>query len=209
MDATSDGGFVISGAKNHLAMFGTPKDEMWLIKTDNYGNVEWSETYGGDEADRAYHVSQTSDGGFILSGMTSSKGAGSWDGYIIKVSAFENQRPNKPTCKYDSASDELVVSATDPDGDQIRYSVDWENDGIIDQWTEFFDSGVEVRIDCEERTGTAGVMAEDEHGGQSDGISVKSISKPYINTPFLQFLENLLQNYQHLFPLLRQLLRLT
>ncbi|MCK4347681.1 MAG: hypothetical protein KAW47_03605, partial [Thermoplasmatales archaeon] len=82
--------------------------------------------------------------------------------------------------------------------------VDWENDGIIDQWTELLDSGVEVRIDCEERTGPFGVMAEDEHGGQSDCISVKSKNKSYINTPFLRFLEN----HPHMFSVLRYLMKL-
>jgi len=203
MDTTSDGGFVFAAAKNHNG-FMAPKDSMWLVKTDGNGNVEWSQTYGGDKTDRAYGVQQTSDDGYIMSGATASYGAGEWDGCIIKYPAFENQRPNNPTCKYDRNTDELVVSATDSDGDQIRYSVDWENDGIIDQWTELLDSGVEVRIDCEEKTGPFEVMAEDEHGGQSDCISVKSKNKPYINAPFIRFLEQ----HPNLFPNLRQLLEL-
>jgi len=203
MDTTSDGGFVFAAAKNHNGFF-KPKDEMWLVKTDENGNVEWSQIYGGDKTDRAYGVQQTSDDGYIMAGATASYGAGDWDGIIIKYPSFENKRPSKPTCNYDRNTDELVISTTDPDGDQLRYSVDWENDGIIDQWTELLDSGVEVRIDCEEKTGPFGVMAEDEHGGQSDYVSVKSKNKPYISTPFLQFLEQ----HPNLFPNLRQLMEL-
>ncbi|MEA3458468.1 MAG: PKD domain-containing protein, partial [Candidatus Thermoplasmatota archaeon] len=116
----------------------------------------------------------------------------------------DNNPPNRPACSYDRSSDQLRVSATDPDGDQIKYGVDWDNDGTVDQWTGLVPSGTQQSISCGGRTGTAAVVAEDEHGAQSDWVSIKSKNKPYINTPFLQFLEN----HQHMFPLLRQLLEL-
>jgi len=199
---TNDGGYVIAIVKN-LAYFGGTRDDIWLVKITEDGYTEWSYLIEEDDKQIPSYVQQTIDGGFIVSGLTDNMGKPSSDGILYKLSSIENQRPNKPTCKYDRKTDELVVSATDLDGDQIRYSVDWENDGIIDHWTELLDSGVEVRIDCEEKTGPFGVMAEDEHGGQSDSISVKS-KDLQINTPFLQFLEQ----HQHMFPLLRQLLEL-
>lgn len=43
---------------------------LWLFKTDTLGNIIWSKTYGGTSSlgDRGYHVSQTTDGGYIVTG---------------------------------------------------------------------------------------------------------------------------------------------
>ncbi|MCJ7571238.1 MAG: hypothetical protein MUO82_05110 [Candidatus Thermoplasmatota archaeon] len=104
--------------------------------------------------------------------------------FCFQTYGIENQPPNDPVCSYDRFSDELVVTATDPDGDQIRYGVDWNNDLTIDQWTSLVPSGTEQRIDCGSRTGTVGVLVEDEYGAQSDLVSVKSKTKSIENLIF-------------------------
>ncbi len=101
-----------------------------------------------------------------------------------------NNQPNTPVCSYDIINDELVVTATDPDGDQIKYGVDWNNDLTIDQWTSMVPSGTEQRINCGGKKGTVGVLAEDQHGAQSDLVSVTSKPKQDINKPFHVFFEN-------------------
>jgi len=121
----------------------------------------------------------------------------------VTVDNDGNQPPNEPTCRYDKNNDEIVISTVDPDGDQVRYGVSWNNDGNIDQWTDLVPSGTEKRINCDGRKGTAGVIAEDEHGAQSDWVSVKSKNKPSINTLFFQFLQVIMQR----FPLLAKLLQ--
>jgi len=109
-----------------------------------------------------------------------------------------NTPPDPPTCRYDKTSDELVVSATDPDGDKVRYGVSWKNNQNVDKWSELYDSGEEVRIDCEDRKGTVGVIAEDVYGAQSDWVLQKSKIKT-INI-FLLFIERLIEH----FPILKQ-----
>lgn len=47
--------------------------------------IQWAQTYGGGNDDVAYDIKQTFDGGFIVCGMTESKGAGGKDAYIIKL----------------------------------------------------------------------------------------------------------------------------
>jgi outer membrane protein assembly factor BamB len=113
-----------------------------------------------------------------------------------------NNPPAKPTCSYNRNSDELVVRAIDPDGDQVKYGVDWDNDLNIDHWTSLASSGTEQRINCDGRQGTVSVIAEDEHGAQSDRVSVKPKSRQFINRPFLNFL----QQYPRLLEILRALL---
>lgn len=44
-------------------------------------NVEWSRTFGGQNFDWIYSVQQTSDGGFILTGVTGSYGVGNENGF--------------------------------------------------------------------------------------------------------------------------------
>ena len=79
---TADGGYVIVGNTN---TFGSGDYDIWLIKTTSDGNLTWSSTIGGTESDRASSIRQTSDGGYIISGYTSSFGDGSSDAWIIKT----------------------------------------------------------------------------------------------------------------------------
>ncbi len=84
---TSDGGYILAGYTNS---FGAGSDDIFLIKTDANGNVQWAKTYGGTNDDRAYPVQQTSDDGYILAGYTRSFGAGFDDIFLVKTDANGN-----------------------------------------------------------------------------------------------------------------------
>ena len=62
---TSDGGYAIAGGTKS---FGAGSYDFWLVKTDDYGNVEWNQTYGGTGVERAFVLVETSDGGYALAG---------------------------------------------------------------------------------------------------------------------------------------------
>jgi hypothetical protein len=84
---TSDGGYIVAG---YTGSFGAGWEDIFLIKTDANGNIQWAKTYGGTSIDGAYFVQQTSDGGYIMAGYTGSFGADSADIILIKTDANGN-----------------------------------------------------------------------------------------------------------------------
>ncbi len=81
---TSDGGYIVAGGTRS---FGAGSGDIYLVKTDAVGDTIWTRTYGGSSYDYGYSVAQTSDGGYIVAGMTESFGAGSYDVYLVKTDA--------------------------------------------------------------------------------------------------------------------------
>ena len=78
---TTDGGFIITGAKEPFA--NTADEDVYLIKTDSNGDTLWTKTYGGERFDWGLSVQQTTDGGFIITGGTTENVHR--DVYIIKT----------------------------------------------------------------------------------------------------------------------------
>ena len=71
----------------------------------------WSRTFGGDAGDYADSVQETSDGGYIVAGGTSSFGAGNSDVYLIKTDANGDEVWSRTTFKFrDGCSAAATVS---------------------------------------------------------------------------------------------------
>lgn len=78
---TGDGGYIIVGKS---ISFGAVNNDVYLVKTDALGNMVWQKTYGGINTDYGYDVDVTTNG-YIITGMTSSSGAGSGDVWLIRT----------------------------------------------------------------------------------------------------------------------------
>ncbi len=84
---TIDGGYAVAGGNTPK---GADSMDAWIIKLDNVGNIVLDRTYGGSGDDEAYCIIQTTDGGYAVAGRTSSKGAGEYDAWIIKLDNVGN-----------------------------------------------------------------------------------------------------------------------
>jgi len=104
---------------------------------------------------------------------------------------MENSPPSKPVLTslpigYIRSSITFDVYSIDDDGDKIRYGFDWDNDDIVDEWTDFYDSGVTASISHtwnNEGIYSIKAIAEDEYGMKSSWSNVITISITQQNQP--------------------------
>jgi gliding motility-associated-like protein len=97
--ATPDGGCVVAGlsfSNNGDVTGNHGKADMWVIKLDNTGNLEWQKSLGGLEMEQAWSINLATDGGYIVTGYTTSSdgdvtnkhamGFASADCWVVKLS---------------------------------------------------------------------------------------------------------------------------
>jgi hypothetical protein len=80
----ANGGYALAG---YTESSGAGGQDMLLISIDSTGVLEWATSYGDTAQERCSQVIATVDGGFLLTGVTSSFGAGHTDMYLVKTDA--------------------------------------------------------------------------------------------------------------------------
>lgn len=95
---TTDGGYILGGysqsnisgdkTENYIGNY-----DYWIVKVNSQGVIEWQNTIGGNSLDKLFCIQQTSDGGYILGGSSTSNisgdktenSNGNTDYWIVKV----------------------------------------------------------------------------------------------------------------------------
>lgn len=73
INSTSDGGFIVAGESASNDSFVTGNHggfDYWVVKYNSLGIPQWQKALGSNNHDEAFSVKQTSDGGYIVVGVT-------------------------------------------------------------------------------------------------------------------------------------------
>lgn len=83
------GGYIAAGYTSHWS---ANDSDAYVVRLTTLGDTMWTRTFNGGKSDLFYKVNNTSDGGFILCGYSSSYGNGSNDAYYMKLDGNGNEQ---------------------------------------------------------------------------------------------------------------------
>jgi hypothetical protein len=87
---TTDGGYIIVGSVGYTYLW-----DVHVVKADANGDLVWQKSFGlSDQTDHGSDILQTSDGGYLVLGSTSSYGQGQVDLWLIKLAADGTEQWN-------------------------------------------------------------------------------------------------------------------
>ena len=157
---TSDGGFIMVGQTATVDWAG----DVYLVKTDANGVLVWSTAFGtAGKFDFGYSVRQTSDGGYIIAGLTNSTGAGLRDVLLLKTNSTGVLQWSKT---YGGASDD--------EGKSVEETAD--GGFIISGFTQSYGSSYQMYLIKTNSTGNITWSKTFGGGGMELGYSVKQTS---------------------------------
>ncbi|SMC90202.1 Ig-like domain-containing protein, partial [Moheibacter sediminis] len=161
---TADGGYISIGYTNSDDGDITENKgwaDLWVVKTDAAGTIEWQKTYGGSQSDVGASLKQTPDGGYIIGGSIQS-GDGDISDYngelgfgedfwIVKISSTgEIEWENNYGGNYPDILTDLQLT-TDGGYIAIGNTMSKSGDVVGGYGTEgnFFQEGWVVKIDAQ------------------------------------------------------------
>lgn len=177
---TNDGGYIAVGAtlSSDIIPLGNYHGDydVYVVKTNNLGNIEWQKTIGGSGYDVGISIIETNDNGYIIAGYTSSSDGditsnnGQFDGLVIKLDSIGTIIWQKT---YGGSSRENFYSIVQTsDGGYILSGTSISNDGQVAQNYGSIDCWV-VKIN------DLGIIEwEKNYGGSSEEfiVDIKEIS---------------------------------
>jgi hypothetical protein len=141
LQQTTDGGYILGGESNS-GVSGNKNSanqgsyDFWVVKLDASGNKVWDQSFGGSDWEILYSASQTSDGGYILCGNSSSEVSGNKtsphygdrDYWVVKLS------PPRPVMSIVRTSENVTLTWTAVP--RITYRVQYKSNLNDASWTE-------------------------------------------------------------------------
>ena len=81
VEQTADGGFIMAGftsSSQNADVNGINNGggDYWVVKTDDLGQIQWENNFGGNQLERPWKVLPTSDGGYMVAGYSPSNISG-------------------------------------------------------------------------------------------------------------------------------------
>jgi hypothetical protein len=129
MIQTKDGGFALAGSTEAFTANQEGGRDFWLVKVDSEGTEQWNQGYNsgtytdpsGDEYpryDEAKSVIQTSDGGYVLSGQTTTyvSLSSTYETWMVKTDSLGKQQWTKTYSGPNDAGTEYRVIQTSDGG---------------------------------------------------------------------------------------------
>jgi hypothetical protein len=135
---TSDGGYIVAGftRSNDGDVSGNHGNrDGWVVKLDASGNLLWQKCLGGSDHEVFTAIQQTSDGGYIVAGFTTSNDGDIsgyhdfGDGWVVKLDASGNLLWQK--CLGGSYGDGIYSIQQTSDGGYIVAGYTDSNDGDV------------------------------------------------------------------------------
>jgi len=146
IDQTADGGYIFTGMAGSTdgdvtsSAYGS---QIWVVKLDVSGNMQWQKTFGGSNQEYGYSVRQTTDGGYIVAGSSASNDGnvtgnhGDFDVWILKLSATGTLQWQKSYGG--SLFDEAYSIKQTSDGGYVVAAFTDSNDGNVTGFHGFYD----------------------------------------------------------------------
>ncbi len=167
---TTDEGYIVAGYTNSSDgdVSGNHGGyDAWVVKLSNTGDIVWQKTLGGSNNDGAYSIQQTSDGGYIVAGYTSSNDgdvSGSRKGedlWVVKLNKDGDIAWEKAIEKFGDDEAQSVQQTSDGGYIVVGYTVssgeDLHKSGKV-YWVIKFDS-------------SGNTLWKKEFGGTNDDIA--------------------------------------
>ncbi|PCH69498.1 MAG: hypothetical protein COC01_01200, partial [Bacteroidetes bacterium] len=108
---TKDKGYVLIGTTHS---FGNGSGEMYVIKTDSLGDTLWTRAIGWTDTEYGFDIAEGYDGQFICAGATESRGAGKYDGLLVKLLS---SGANTWSIAYGGTEDDMILSVKETPSD--------------------------------------------------------------------------------------------
>ncbi len=135
---TSDGGFAVvaNTQSNDGDVSGNHGNwDIWALKLDAAGVLQWQKCLGGSGADQGYSLLQSSDGGYAIAGYTGSTNGdvsgnhGAQDGWVVKLSNMGSLQWQK--CLGGTLADQTYSIVQSADGNYIVAGLVKSNNGDV------------------------------------------------------------------------------
>ncbi len=136
--STLDGGYVILSdtySNDGDVSLNHGGSDVWIIKIDNLGVIEWEKSYGGSDHEEAAFILQTNDGGFIFASETKSNDGditinnGVSDYWVVKINSVGLIEWEK---SYGGSENDYILFANQETDNSFLFSgSSYSNDGNL------------------------------------------------------------------------------